>query len=749
MRVWLAGALVLMAASAALQAQPVLIARTDMQVNFAQLYWPAVTGATSYVVRRSSSYPNWDTQMTVSSSTASFAVAANNAYVFSVVARNAQGQDLAVTTNALVTTFALADNNLTLNQTRVKAQHITELRSAVAAACAVTGRPAPVWTYPTLALIHKEDMSDLRTAANGVLQGIGITPPAYTDPTLTNVTKVRKVHLDEVRARIRNYPEYPLNTLFTISEPYFSPNGDGVKDATNVIASMSALADVRWQLMFRNSAGIVIRTVSGSGNVISYPWDGRNDAGAVQADGIYTVYLIEQTSGLILNSINIVLDNTAPAVAISAPSDSSTVSNVHQNGATDIAVKGQIQDAHANTWNLEATGPWNAHIANGTGTYVSGSTLGTWHTAAGANGAYTLTLSAQDWAGNSGTAVSHVTVGNFSARQNVQEINAVAGESVQYISTVPFPVTEQITVRDGAGIVIRTLVDTTRAAGTFTDSWDGKNDAGALMADSIYYYVARVTASPDVLTWDTTQQITPGGQTQYRYPYCYNTSGVAIPCDSSASSFDFDPWAGKPLRIAYCVDESGTTVPPACGGTAPALVTAVLSNDEQTSATCNSTNCFFNEFRPSGLQEMDWFGMNTAGAYIAGAPRMSIIRKYDAMPSNAVLVYGTEPKLRYVEQVPLMLSPGYGASQTFKFDVDAYGSRTVTITAEFLESSPSHTVLRTVTTAGAGDGTHSVIWDGRADNGAFVAPGVYIVRITATDSGGSKARTMAMTTVRY
>jgi flagellar hook assembly protein FlgD len=72
----------------------------------------------------------------------------------------------------------------------------------------------------------------------------------------------------------------------------------------------------------------------------------------------------------------------------------------------------------------------------------------------------------------------------------------------------------------------------------------------------------------------------------------------------------------------------------------------------------------------------------------------------------------------------------------------------VTVKGEF-RNLTSNSILRTVTTASQSAGTVTLTWDGRADNGAWVAPALYEATITVVDSAGGSTVLKPLITVRY
>lgn len=99
------------------------------------------------------------------------------------------------------------DDTLVAGLTMAKAQHILELRQAVDALRAVAGLgPAP-WTDPTLmpsvSLIQAVHIQELRTYLDNALTLLGYSTQPYTDPSLTNTIPIKRVHIEELRQRIR------------------------------------------------------------------------------------------------------------------------------------------------------------------------------------------------------------------------------------------------------------------------------------------------------------------------------------------------------------------------------------------------------------------------------------------------------------------------------------------------------------------------------------------------------------------
>ncbi len=95
-----------------------------------------------------------------------------------------------------------------------------------------------------------------------------------------------------------------------VSEQYFSPNGDGVKDSTQFFFRLQSPQTVK--IIVMNSKNEIIRTFSGpefentTGGTVT--WDGLNDGGMVVADGQYQIRLAMATN-TVLGSLSAIVDN--------------------------------------------------------------------------------------------------------------------------------------------------------------------------------------------------------------------------------------------------------------------------------------------------------------------------------------------------------------------------------------------------------------------------------------------------------
>ncbi len=183
---------------------PATFTATGTSASQVALSWSASSGATSYELQRSlgprDAYVTIATPAAVSHNDSGLAAATT--YLYRVRARNAAGvSDWSVDPG---TTVAFNDPVLTVELTKVKAAHITELRKAVAAIRVNAELPGFEWTDDPLAagaaLVSAIHVSELRIALNEARTALGLPAVAFTDGTLlAGASVVRAVHIQQLR----------------------------------------------------------------------------------------------------------------------------------------------------------------------------------------------------------------------------------------------------------------------------------------------------------------------------------------------------------------------------------------------------------------------------------------------------------------------------------------------------------------------------------------------------------------------
>jgi flagellar hook assembly protein FlgD len=448
------------------------------------------------------------------------------------------------------------------------------------------------------------------------------------------------------------------------------------------------------------------------------------------------------------------------------PMGNSTVSCTMTNsfGTSNGTFTVVVTDTVRPTLNLPANITTGNQVVNYTATAtdnIDGSVPVTCSPASGStfpSGTTTVQCAATDSHANTAIGSFNVTVvppslTDFPASQSVYQVNTAAGGTVTYTSNVPVSLTETLTIYSVmTGTLARTLLNNvSRNAGTYQDVWNGTNDAGQPVADGPYRYVVVVSAGGSSFTWDDGTHFIGTTATQWPYPNCKNDAGDYVLC--STSGITFDPYTNKPLRISYCVPGNPASQSQVCVSNLPAIVIGKAAPWGETDDVCRPTDCFLYEYQPNGPRAITWYGRSIDGTFVGGAGGITIIRRTDIWPKNVTLLYGSAPTMSSIAFSSPVFNPASAPSPLTNGEVITIVatsplSRQLSVTAQF-RNSTSGSILRTIATPLQSGGSFAISWDGRADNGAWVAPGIYEVIITTTDSAGSATVLRPLLTVRY
>lgn len=335
---------------------------------------------------------------------------------------------------------------------------------------------------------------------------------------------------------------------------------------------------------------------------------------------------------------------------------------------------------------------------------------------------------ATDQHANSTSDTFRVTVNaDYLFSQSTYQVNTAAGQTVTYTSVLPAAATETLVIRNGAGTVVRTLVNASRSAGTYNDAWNGRDDSGALLPDGPYSFVVTITEGSNVRTFDFGNEMRGTTQTQLPYPSC---SAKTMPLDTcsnnAAAGRTYDLLANDPLKIHYSVAE-------------PSRVSVVLTDVVETSGTCTGGEiCVINdEYRPSGSYEESWAGVLPHGSYAPARSKLTVVRRTSTFPRNVVLLYGSGAPagITNLTLTPTVYSPEAG-SMKIEFDLATFGNVPATVTFQLIRQESAST-LRGITLSSQSPGHVTYTWDGKADSGHWLAPGEYSLIVTATAHGRS------------
>jgi hypothetical protein len=197
---------------------PTNVVATATGTNSVQITWTAAAGATKYQISRSSDNITFTavcvvaTTCPTSSPFTDGTAAANAAYIYKVKSVDAGSNLSSFSTGDLATTVIFTDATLTQQSTKLKAAHITELRTAVNAVCTLASNPSPCSTaFTDLTLTAQSTkakaahVNELRAKLNAARSSLVLTAQTYTDPPTVTAqsTLIKAAHINELRNGVK------------------------------------------------------------------------------------------------------------------------------------------------------------------------------------------------------------------------------------------------------------------------------------------------------------------------------------------------------------------------------------------------------------------------------------------------------------------------------------------------------------------------------------------------------------------
>ncbi len=226
----------------------------------------------------------------------------------------------------------------------------------------------------------------------------------------SNEIEVDQMHLSVVS---------PPNSL---SEPYFSPNGDGIKDMTSICFYLTVTPEAnpfylqskgkgmkilsadhrigKATVKVKNASGETVKVLTSealccSDTTYTVSWDGTDSSGIRMPDGTYSIEVtaVDMVGDPATNSVSptCLIDTVPPVIAFTSPG-----ANFWFNGK--INIYGTISDEHPGTYSLGYDGS-TINIGSGAGARTN-ELLASWDATGLAGRSYKVTLFAVDDVGN-------------------------------------------------------------------------------------------------------------------------------------------------------------------------------------------------------------------------------------------------------------------------------------------------------------------------------------------------------------
>ncbi|QQR75320.1 MAG: DUF11 domain-containing protein [Holophagales bacterium] len=296
----------------------------------------------------------------------------------------------------------------------------------------------------------------------------------------------------------------------------FSPNGDGVFDATeltldagesltaNLSLYKASLGPGGWEL-----SGPELRRLLEGHLVLDQlvvEWNGLDARGTVVSDGTYAIAVdvLDGCTNAGRKIVPVTVDNTSPAADLLYPRSGEPLPmlvNVRARTEDEHFLRYQLfvgVGAAPTTWELVAAGSSSS----------PDQILGTWNTY-GLSGTYTLRLETEDSAGNRAEDRETLLVDSpyriLSYVEVVPGLFSPNGDGRRELTSlrigVEVPAGLTVVIQDLGGTVLRrVVVGQGVAAGALTLGWDGNDDLGQEVPDGEYRVVvhAVLSSNPNV-----------------------------------------------------------------------------------------------------------------------------------------------------------------------------------------------------------------------------------------------------------
>ncbi len=287
----------------------------------------------------------------------------------------------------------------------------------------------------------------------------------------------------------------------TVSSGLLSPNGDGTMDTTTVGVTVTGHIKFGWtvQPLIDGVAGASVRSGSVTSKVVSFTWDGRNDAGTVVPDGAYriTVWAADASDNRASVGRVVGVDRRPAALTLSAvPGFISPNADGHSDRTTltmraDAWISGSARlldkdGGQVQRWTMtQATGgSWTWDGRDSAGRVVP-------------DGRYTFRVWGLDRAGNGSIRDLTVRVDRTIRSVTWSKPSFIAAalqtSKVSFVLARSAKVT--ISIYGGDTVVRGIWLDRQLAAGTYGWTWNGRTSTGKLLKPGTYRAVVTAVSS--------------------------------------------------------------------------------------------------------------------------------------------------------------------------------------------------------------------------------------------------------------
>jgi PKD repeat protein len=293
--------------------------------------------------------------------------------------------------------------------------------------------------------------------------------------------------------------------------------------------------------------------------------------------------------------------------------------------------------------------------------------------------------------------------------------NPGASETMGIRTTISGGTEVSVFLKNQDGAVIRTLVSgMERSGGTYTDLWDGRNQAGTLAPSGPYYAMLQYRVGAASQTLDLTG--TTGGS-QYN-PYRQQRYGFVL-----------QPFNNIQLPLTFTIDR-------------PAEITLFMGL--LWGADVRLRTLFNREIFGAGTYTVYWDGLTDDGRvpYEHSGDVIPGIWAYN-LPDNAVWVAASPPQISSQTTAPALYAPmseacgpsgekgGLNLSYTLAGNAASVAMR--------IYNAETGSLVHEQTWSQVGAGAHTVYWNGRDANNRALDESVYRIGFSSADAQGNRS----------
>lgn len=270
----------------------------------------------------------------------------------------------------------------------------------------------------------------------------------------------------------------------------------------------------------------------------------------------------------------------------------------------------------------------------------------------------------------------------------------------------------RLAIKDQTGTVVRELVPwTDRAPGTYTDAWNGRDDAGQTLPQGVYYAVLGYRY---------------GGE-EYELDLTDTTGQVQAYLTRTPNKTQFSPYDDDPLGFSF-------TLPSACEVT---FFMGFLGVNQRVRTLAER------EMFPAGTHTLTWDGLDDKGVETVTPAGDNIIAGgwTFTLPDNAVYISSARPEISLVNADPNYISPFSqvcslsGTGITFGYSLSEACAKVQTVVME----AKTGIVVANLDFKDRPAGKNTLFWNGKLPDGTHVDVGTYRFGLKGINAKGRES----------